>query len=531
MNELEKAKLLNAALELAKSEIRKSLKKINFVTEDGEKPKLIIVEQGERGPRGRDGQQGPAGIQGPAGEKGEQGPQGKRGERGLVGPRGEAGPQGPEGPTGPAGRDGRPSDLKPLEDKLKEDLSGFKQQISAQVTRLAMAALNGGGSSGGGEVRLLGLDDVDFTAANNKTLVYDSTQNKFVSRDFYGNNFTTTIQTQHIIPAANNTFNIGSNERRFGSVYLSSNTIFMGNTSLSTSATANGTAVKLTLGFQTNSAGDSNTSFVADSLVTNTEFQSFVSNTNQRFDNLIGNAHSTLDTLQELSQALANDASFLANTNTRITAVDVQRASDLANTNARITAVDVQRASDLANTNAYIASVQSTERAALANTNARFANLTSRVVTLESGGGGSGDVSNTYLQLYIANTNARFEGLGTGEVSNAQFQSFVANTNQYIASQLANTNTRIDNAIAGTGGVSNTYLQSFIANTNNRITNEGILNGIIGGSNIQLSYSNNKLMILAVPQIDNGFISNDFGSLTDSVEETRDFGDISGRNV
>ena len=492
MNELEKAKLLNAALELAKSEIRKSLKKINFVTEDGEKPKLIIVEQGERGPKGNDGQQGPAGIQGPAGERGEQGPQGKRGDRGLIGPRGETGAQGPAGPVGPAGRDGRPSDLKPLEDKLKEDLSGFKQQISAQVTRLAMAALNGGGSSGGGEVRLLGLDDVDFTVANNKTLVYDSTQNKFVSRDFYGNNFTTTIQTQHIIPAANNTFNIGSNQRRFGSIFLSSNTIFMGNTSLSTSATSNGSSVKLILGFQ-NEEGDGNTAsdLLKEALVTNSQFQSFVSNTNQRFDNLIGNAHSTLDTLQELSQALANDASFLSNTNAFIT--NVQQTERAA----------------LANTNAYIASVQSTERAALANTNARFANLTSRVVTLESSGGGG----------------------GTGDVSNTQFQSFVANTNQYIASQLANTNTRIDNVIAGAGGVSNTYLQAFIANTNTRITNEGILNGIIGGSNIQLSYSNNKLMILAVPQIDNGFITNDFGSLTDSVEETRDFGNLSGRNV
>lgn len=541
MNELEKAKLLNAALELAKSEIRKSLKKINFVTEDGEKPKLIIVEQGERGPKGNDGQQGPAGIQGPAGERGEQGPQGKRGDRGLIGPRGETGAQGPAGPVGPAGRDGRPSDLKPLEDKLKEDLSGFKQQISAQVTRLAMAALNGGGSSGGGEVRLLGLDDVDFTAANNKTLVYDSTQNKFVAGEYFGNNFTTTIQTQHIIPAANNTFNIGSNERRFGSIFLSGNTIFMGNTSLATAPVANGNGVKLALGLQNGNAEgaiiteiataptangsgvklalglkkNGTGEFIAEVLVSNTEFQSFVSNTNQRFDNLIGNAHSTLDTLQELSQALANDASFLSNTNAFIT--NVQQTERAA----------------LANTNAYIASVQSTERAALANTNARFANLTSRVVTLESseGGGGTGDVSNTYLQLYIANTNARFEGLGTGEVSNAQFQSFVANTNQYIASQLANTNTRIDSVVAGAGGVSNTYLQAFIANTNTRITNEGILNGIIGGSNIQLSYSNNKLMILAVPQIDNGFITNDFGSLTDSVEETRDFGDLSGRNV
>lgn len=278
MNELEKAKLLNASLELAKSEIRKSLKKINFVTEDGEKPKLIIVEQGERGPRGRDGQQGPigeSGLQGPQGERGEQGPQGKRGERGLIGPRGETGPEGPAGPVGPAGRDGRPSDLKPLEDKLKEDLQGFKQQISAQVTRLAMASLNGGGSSGGGEVRLLNLDDVDAdvdaAGADGKALVWNNTTKKFV----------------------------------LGSV---------------------------------------------------------------------------------------------------------------------------------------------------------------------ASGGGS-------------------------------------------------------------GGISNTTFQAFVANTNSRITNEGILNGIIGGSNIRLSFSSGKLMIQSIPQVDFGFITNDAGGIDDPVSERRDFGDLGGRGL
>ena len=277
MNELEKAKLLNASLELAKSEIRKSLKKINFVTEDGEKPKLIIVEQGERGPRGRDGQQGPigeSGLQGPQGERGEQGPQGKRGERGLIGPRGETGPEGPAGPMGPAGRDGRPSDLKPLEDKLKEDLQGFKQQISAQVTRLAMASLNGG-SSGGGEVRLLNLDDVDAdvdaAGADGKALVWNNTTKKFV----------------------------------LGSV---------------------------------------------------------------------------------------------------------------------------------------------------------------------ASGGGS-------------------------------------------------------------GGISNTTFQAFVANTNSRITNEGILNGIIGGSNIRLSFSSGKLMIQSIPQVDFGFITNDAGGIDDPVSERRDFGDLGGRGL
>ena len=94
--------------------------------------KIVIVEQGERGPRGRDGEQGPVGergLQGPQGDRGEQGPQGKRGDRGIVGPRGEAGPEGPAGPVGPAGRDGRPSDLKPLKDELSAELEEYKQKI------------------------------------------------------------------------------------------------------------------------------------------------------------------------------------------------------------------------------------------------------------------------------------------------------------------------------------------------------------------------------------------------------------------
>ena len=263
-------------------------------------------------------------------------------------------------------------------------------------------------------------------------------QNKFVAGEYFGNNFTTTVQTQHIIPASNNTFNIGSNEKRFGSLFLSSNTIFMGNTSLSTVATANGSSVKLVLGFQ-DETGDGNTAsdLVSEALVTNSQFQSFVSNTNS-----------------------------------------------------------------------FITNVRQLERSALANTNARFANLTSRVVTLESGGGG-----------------------GTGDVSNTAFQSFIANTNAFIKSQLANTNTRIDNVVVGTGGVSNTYLQTIVANTNARITNEGILNGIIGGSNIRLSFSSGKLMIQSIPQVDFGFITNDAGNIGDPVDERRDFGDLGGRGL
>ena len=444
MNELEKAKLLNAALELSKNEIRKSLRNIKF-TDGSDGPKIVIVEQGERGPRGRDGEQGPVGergLQGPQGDRGEQGPQGKRGDRGIVGPRGEAGPEGPAGPVGPAGRDGRPSDLKPLKDELSAELEEYKKSISSQVTRLAMAALNGG-SSGGGEVRLLGLDDVSADvsneSANGKALIWNSAENKFVLGTVSGgggstNNFTTTIQTQAIIPSTNNVFNLGSEQRRFGNLFLSSNTIHLGNTVIRSITNASGNNAKLVIGFKDSHEFHEH----SETLVSNTSFQAFVANTNN-----------------------------------------------------------------------FITNVRQLERSALANTNARFANLTSRVVTLESGGGGG----------------------GTGDVSNTAFQSFIANTNAFIKSQLANTNTRIDNVVVGTGGVSNTYLQTIVANTNARITNEGILNGIIGGSNIRLSFSSGKLMIQSIPQVDFGFITNDAGNIGDPVDERRDFGDLGGRGL
>lgn len=505
MNELEKAKLLNASLELAKSEIRKSLKKINFVTEDGEKPKLIIVEQGERGPRGRDGEKGETGdrgLQGPQGERGEQGPSGKRGERGLIGPRGEAGPEGPAGPSGPAGRDGRPSDLKPLEDKLKEDLQGFKQQISAQVTRLAMASLNGGGSGGSGEVRLLNLDDVNFSVANNKTLVYNADQNKFVAGEYFGNNFTTTVQTQHIIPASNNTFNLGSNDRRFGSLFLSSNTIFMGNTSLSTVATSNGSSVKLVLGFQDES-GDGNTAsdLVSEALVTNSQFQSLVSNTN-----------SFITSVRQLERsALANTNARFSNLTSRV--VTLESGGGGGSSNNFTTTIQTQAIIPSTNNQFDIGSDQRRfSNLFLSSNTINLGNTVIRSVTNASG-------NNAKLVIGFKDSH-EFHDHSETLVSNSEFQSFIANTN-----------TRIDNVVAGSGGVSNTYLQAIVANTNTRITNEGILNGIIGGSNIRLSFSSGKLMIQSIPQVDFGFITNDAGNINDAVDESRDFGDLGGRGL
>lgn len=144
--------------------------------------------QGLKGDKGDKGDTGEPGIQGPPGEIGAVGPKGDRGERGSKGERGDVGPQGPvgpkgesgevgpEGPQGPAGRDGGTPDVASIEKKLLKLFEELKTTVTAQVTRLN---LGGGSSSGGGEVRLLRLDDVDTAGlANGRYLRYNSTTQK-----------------------------------------------------------------------------------------------------------------------------------------------------------------------------------------------------------------------------------------------------------------------------------------------------------------------------------------------------------------
>lgn len=138
-------------------------------------------DTGEIGPQGPIGETGPQGIQG---EPGSQGPKGDRGDIGSIGPaglKGERGEQGPQGEKGEPGRDGESLDAAPIEKKLIKLFEELKSTVSSQVTRLN---LGGGSSSGGGEVRLLRLDDVDATnLADGRYLQYDATTEKlkFVS--------------------------------------------------------------------------------------------------------------------------------------------------------------------------------------------------------------------------------------------------------------------------------------------------------------------------------------------------------------
>lgn len=145
--------------------------------------------KGDKGDKGDTGEQGPQGIQGetgPQGEKGDTGLRGPKGEKGNIGPQGLTGPKGDQGEPGPQGekgepgRDGESPDITPVEKKLTKLFEELKSSVSAQVTRLNL----GGGSSGGGEVRLLRLDDVDASnLADGRYLQYDATTQKlkFVS--------------------------------------------------------------------------------------------------------------------------------------------------------------------------------------------------------------------------------------------------------------------------------------------------------------------------------------------------------------
>lgn len=127
---------------------------------------------GIKGDRGEKGDQGLTGPQGPQGDKGDKGDKGDRGDIGPSGPQGIPGPKGDTGPQGEPGRDGETPDIAPLEKELTRKFSELKSTVTAQVTRLN---LGGGSSSGGGEVRLLRLDDIDTSGlGDGKVLRYNA---------------------------------------------------------------------------------------------------------------------------------------------------------------------------------------------------------------------------------------------------------------------------------------------------------------------------------------------------------------------
>jgi hypothetical protein len=139
-------------------------------------------DTGERGERGPQGKQGPVGSKGDKGDRGDQGlagKQGSKGERGEKGDKGDSGPQGEKGDKGDPGKDpdftAIQEEVNKFKEVLQKDVSDYKVRVNQVISKGF-----GGSSSGGGEVNLRFLDDVDTTnLANNRYLRFNSANNKF----------------------------------------------------------------------------------------------------------------------------------------------------------------------------------------------------------------------------------------------------------------------------------------------------------------------------------------------------------------
>jgi hypothetical protein len=190
-----------------------------------------------------------------------------------------------------------------------------------------------------------------------------------------------------------------------------------------------------------------------------------------------------------------------------IASVDEQRALDLSNTNAQIATINTTL--DTKATNTYTQSVGiSSATFTEANNTITFLRPDASELKLQinasGGGSGNGDVSNAYLtSTYVANT---------------EFQRVLANTNAYIASVVLSGNTTtISNANGSTG-------TSLIANN---INSNVSLKRIKAGRNIEIEEVDGDIILTAIPQVDYGFISNDYGSISNpSTDGSVDYGTL-----
>lgn len=206
---------------------------------------------GKRGQRGERGEQGPSGVDGAAGRDGakgttgEAGPQGVPGRDGKNGKNGKDGKDGATGLTGDKGDKGDPGEKGDKGDpgsdadvtKLEKKLSEFSDQVDKRLSKVAFnaAAKGGGGPAGSGEVLLHRLDDVDYASvknpSNGQSLVWNSSTSKWkASSDISVGTLTV---SGAIVPSGNTPINIGSPSSPFGSLYLSSNTIYIGDAAIS----------------------------------------------------------------------------------------------------------------------------------------------------------------------------------------------------------------------------------------------------------------------------------------------------------
>ncbi len=465
-------------------------------------PQGEVGSKGEKGDKGDTGERGEQGLQGEPGvqgEKGEQGIQGLQGPQGQRGEKGEPGPRGLQGLPGESGKDGTAVDLKPFKDEIFQDLKGFKDNISAQVSRRNLA----GSSSGGGEVRLEFLDDVQRSTAkvNGKFLKYNSTLGKFVGADASGSAtstieantmfilnpdnyhlFTTKVITKtsahpysdgsssaysindkespSIIFVPNMTYRFDQSDSSNGSHPLRFYKDAAKGTAYTTGVTTNGTAgssgaytqiavteTTPTLFYQCSSHG------YMGSVATVASSGAVQQDITDAINDLKDSAPSTLDTLNELAAALGDDANFATATTLLINdRMQVANVNLLVNDRAQV--ANVAALASLGNTNSSIATQAA--RIDLVNTNLTGSNTALRTLINDRA-----QVANVASLAALANTNSAIGNLNTNltgtntairllvsdraQVANVAALAALGNTNSSIATQsgridLINTN-------------------------------------------------------------------------------------------
>ena len=110
-------------------------------------------------------------------------------------------------------------------DEMKQEFQKFKDLVTKQL----------GSIGGGGEVLLSKLDDVDTSSQqNNYAIKYNSSTGKYdfgeVATDF-------SAVAEHILPAATNTYDLGSSSKRWRDIYLSSDSIDLAGATISSDGT------------------------------------------------------------------------------------------------------------------------------------------------------------------------------------------------------------------------------------------------------------------------------------------------------
>ena len=179
--------------------------------------------------------------------------------------------------------------------------------------------INLASGGGGGNSNVQGISDLSDVASisgvtNGQALLWNASANEFQVGDIPAGYADSDVQTflssgtlaDHIIPAGNELYDLGSATNRFRDLYLSGNTIDLGGTEIT--RLANGA---ISFGNNVVKGGPTNSPFLTDAefATSNAEMQAYVDALESR---VVGGANVSLDSLAEVANALANSNTELS---------------------------------------------------------------------------------------------------------------------------------------------------------------------------------------------------------------------------